>query len=283
MVGPDLPWGLELVSKISYSLAPRSDAAWQLRRIAHEQWGRRTRLGAGPRRDSVLRLTLRGRARIRLPRQTLDCGPGQVLLHPVGCPIEELTVPGPRPWEILLVSAAGRGLEAHWQDCFGGGIRVVRPANVALVEQQARVVLGAAAEGGPLVQRVADHGLRALLGLVRNGIGADSRGRDGAFATFEQCKRHIDTHYQDLTTATDIAAACGIDRAYLARQFRRHADDSPYAYLQRLKLVRASELVQEGRLTLDAIAEAVGYGSGFALSKAFRRHFGVSPQGWLAG
>jgi AraC-like DNA-binding protein len=49
------------------------------------------------------------------------------------------------------------------------------------------------------------------------------------------------------------------------------------AYLTGYRLDRAAELLREPDATLDAVARRVGYGSGFALSAAFKRERGVSP------
>ena len=49
------------------------------------------------------------------------------------------------------------------------------------------------------------------------------------------------------------------------------------AYLTGLRLAMAADLLRDGDATLEAVARAVGYGSPFALSTAFKRAYGVSP------
>ncbi|WP_295694675.1 helix-turn-helix domain-containing protein [Lapillicoccus sp.] len=48
-------------------------------------------------------------------------------------------------------------------------------------------------------------------------------------------------------------------------------------YLAQWRLDLAADLIGEGEMTLDAVAARVGYGSGFALSVAFKRVKGISP------
>lgn len=50
------------------------------------------------------------------------------------------------------------------------------------------------------------------------------------------------------------------------------------AYLTGWRLALAADLLREGGATVAAIARRVGYGSAFALSTAFKREYGVSPQ-----
>lgn len=49
-------------------------------------------------------------------------------------------------------------------------------------------------------------------------------------------------------------------------------------YLREWRLTLAADLLREPAATLDAVARQVGYGNGFALSTAFKRLRGISPQ-----
>ncbi len=55
------------------------------------------------------------------------------------------------------------------------------------------------------------------------------------------------------------------------------------AYLTDRRLSIAAELLREPDATVGAVARKVGYGSAFALSAAFKRERGVSPQEHRAG
>ncbi|NUP22712.1 MAG: helix-turn-helix transcriptional regulator, partial [Streptomyces sp.] len=54
--------------------------------------------------------------------------------------------------------------------------------------------------------------------------------------------------------------------------------EPPMTYLTGWRLALAADRLREGDATLEAIARQVGYGSAFALSSAFKRVYGVSPQ-----
>jgi AraC-like DNA-binding protein len=79
-------------------------------------------------------------------------------------------------------------------------------------------------------------------------------------------------------TVAALAAECGSSRAGFARRFRRAVGRPPVEYLTEWRLSLAADLLQDPDTTLDAIARAVGYGSGFALSAAFKRVRGVTPR-----
>ncbi|MEV4126357.1 AraC family transcriptional regulator [Nocardia sp. NPDC049707] len=79
-------------------------------------------------------------------------------------------------------------------------------------------------------------------------------------------------------TVASLAEAVGVSRAALARRFTDLVGEPPMAFLTEWRLALAADLLQESDATIESIARQVGYGSAFALSTAFKRHFGVSPR-----
>ncbi|MGH8881835.1 MAG: helix-turn-helix domain-containing protein, partial [Stackebrandtia sp.] len=53
-------------------------------------------------------------------------------------------------------------------------------------------------------------------------------------------------------------------------------------YLTEWRLALAADLLREPDATLDAVSHQVGYSNGFALSTAFKRVRGMSPQDYRA-
>jgi AraC-like DNA-binding protein len=77
-----------------------------------------------------------------------------------------------------------------------------------------------------------------------------------------------------------LAQRLNVSRATLAGRFRAGVGEPPMTYLANWRMLLASELLADPRLTTTQIAAKVGYGSPFALSTAFKRRFGVSPTGY---
>lgn len=81
-------------------------------------------------------------------------------------------------------------------------------------------------------------------------------------------------------TVATLAAEIGISRAALARRFSELVGEPPIAFLTDWRLAMAADLLREPGATIGSVAEQVGYGSPFALSAAFKRVRGVSPQAY---
>ncbi|MFI8070895.1 MULTISPECIES: AraC family transcriptional regulator [unclassified Streptomyces] len=79
-------------------------------------------------------------------------------------------------------------------------------------------------------------------------------------------------------TVASLAAKAGVSRAALARRFTELVGEPVMTYLTGWRLALAADLLRGSPSTLEAIARQVGYGSAFALSSAFKRGYGVSPQ-----
>jgi AraC-like DNA-binding protein len=79
-------------------------------------------------------------------------------------------------------------------------------------------------------------------------------------------------------TVAELAREVGASRAALARRFHELVGEPPMTFLTGWRIALAADLLREPGSTIGSVAEQVGYGSPFALSAAFKRIRGVSPQ-----
>jgi AraC-like DNA-binding protein len=95
--------------------------------------------------------------------------------------------------------------------------------------------------------------------------------------------RMLHNHPAHPWTVGALAGRTGVSRAALARRFTELVGEPPMSYLTSWRLALAADLLREPDATLGAVARQVGYSSAFALSAAFKRVRGVSPQAFRAG
>jgi AraC-like DNA-binding protein len=78
-------------------------------------------------------------------------------------------------------------------------------------------------------------------------------------------------------TVANLAAAVGSSRAVFARRFAEQVGEPPIAFLTNWRLALAADMLRSSQSTIAAVARQVGYSTPFALSSAFKRAYGVSP------
>jgi AraC-like DNA-binding protein len=78
-------------------------------------------------------------------------------------------------------------------------------------------------------------------------------------------------------TVERMAAEAGLSRSAFAARFAETVGEPPRAYLTRWRMREAARHLTSGDAPLDAVADRVGYASGAALSRAFKRVTGQTP------
>jgi AraC family transcriptional regulator len=78
----------------------------------------------------------------------------------------------------------------------------------------------------------------------------------------------------------DLALVAKLSSSHFFRVFRRAFGETPRAYLNRRRIVRAMDLMLHGGEPLSQIALACGFADQAHLSRLFRRIQGVTPGHW---
>lgn len=99
-----------------------------------------------------------------------------------------------------------------------------------------------------------------------------------ALETYQRARRIIQEGYLSFQTAEEAAAACHIAPSYLSRLFQRFGGTTPYRFLVKLKMNRATELLLEDRMMVKEAADELGFADAFHFSRTFKRVYGVSPE-----
>ena len=87
----------------------------------------------------------------------------------------------------------------------------------------------------------------------------------------------LNDHLEEEWTVARMAALLHVSAGHLHLLTKRHANLTPQDMLRELRMDRAQSLLQSTQLTLDDIADQIGYRSPYAFSDAFLRHTGMRP------
>ena len=88
--------------------------------------------------------------------------------------------------------------------------------------------------------------------------------------------RLLGEHLGERLTLEQLSSYAGIDKYHLARRFRAEVGLSPYAYLLRLRISRAKELLRLG-WSASLVASEVGFYDQSQMTRHFARVVGVPP------
>ncbi len=88
---------------------------------------------------------------------------------------------------------------------------------------------------------------------------------------------YINKHLSEAIDLKTIAEVAMISEFHFCRIFKAYIGESIGVYIARLRMERTAHLLQISDTSLTDIAEKTGYQSQQSLSKAFKKHFGVSP------
>lgn len=88
---------------------------------------------------------------------------------------------------------------------------------------------------------------------------------------------YINKHLKDAIDLKILASVANISEFHFHRIFKAFIGESLGSYISRLRLENAAKELQMSDLTLSEIADKTGYQSQYALSKAFKKHFGIAP------
>ena len=235
------------------------------------------------RRDSFpfycLEYVARGGGEVRLRGRSHPLQPGRLFAYGPGIP-HHITGTADHPLVKYFINLAGTQAPGLLRSCglAPGCVSEVFPANALqpLLDELIQAGLRARRESADLCVKLLE-----CLALRITGARTPLKGFDThAFATFQQCRRHIENHRLRLRTLEQIAGECHVNNAYLCRLFRRYDNQSPYQFLLRLKMNHAAQCLQQPDALVKQVAEETGFGDPCHFSRVFSAVFGLSPAGF---
>ncbi|MEX0776616.1 MAG: AraC family transcriptional regulator [Phycisphaeraceae bacterium] len=136
-----------------------------------------------------------------------------------------------------------------------------------------------------LIDRLGAMILYYTSGLIAEQL--DAPRRSDSTPWFERLRPAVDfmdRRFRDNPSLAQVAAHVHLSPIYFHRRFREILGVSPHAYMLRRRMQLARQLIEQRDGSIKQIAAGCGYDSAFYFSRAFKRHFAVSPRAmWRSG
>ena len=120
-----------------------------------------------------------------------------------------------------------------------------------------------------------------LLSAVRNysSTELESVGSAGTFSAAQRrdIREYLEANLSEVVSLEGLASNCQLSRYHYLRKFKNSFGCTPHAYLTKLRMTRAHDLLASGNLKVISVALECGYGQPGQFATVFKKHFGYSP------
>ncbi len=140
----------------------------------------------------------------------------------------------------------------------------------------AQLLQAEAFEGGAGALMAADA-LSEVLALMLVRGASRNPGRCATAPGIRRALDEIECRYSESLTVEQLAHSAAMSRYHFSRRFQEQVGESPYAYLQGIRLARAAELLRGGRTPVTEAAYSCGFTDLGRFGRKFKQRFGCAP------
>lgn len=225
----------------------------------------------------IIHFVLNGKGIIRLNGKQYDVGPHQIFLIPDNVRTF-YQADKDEPWEYIWFHIGGPKIPLILKEA---GLTPEHPvyspvACADVIEDLARDILNNYTRQYYCVgtlYKICDY-------MIENSASKKEQGIDSSLLYVKNVISYIQLKYSESIKIEDIAFALGLNRSYLTRLFKEATGYSLQDYLLTYRMKMAAKMLSNNDHSVSEIAQNVGYIDTFTFSKAFKRHFGMSPSAY---
>ena len=88
---------------------------------------------------------------------------------------------------------------------------------------------------------------------------------------------YIESNLNSPLALEELAEVACLSTSQFHRIFKRETDRTPFIFIEEMKMAKAYELMSEGKVMIHEMANLLGYKDYETFSRAFKKHFLLSP------
>ncbi|MBF0120494.1 MAG: helix-turn-helix domain-containing protein [Desulfobacterales bacterium] len=93
-----------------------------------------------------------------------------------------------------------------------------------------------------------------------------------------KAQKIMEEHFKDDISIDNIAENVGISSRHFKRRFKNATSETPINYLQKLRIEKAKQNLENSTISINEVIWQVGYEDVNSFRKLFRKHTGMSPK-----
>lgn len=180
-------------------------------------------------------------------------------------------------WEILFIMFRPTNIEAEWQRVVSNIGSVFSMSEDSSPIRFLKRIFASAAKN-----HITD-GFRAsaivyefVMELFRHQVSAKKAKQSWPLPVAEAAS-YMEASYQCLQSLEEIADKVNLSKYYFTRLYKKTTGYTPIEYLTKIRMEEAIRLLRETDMTMEAIAQELGYSTGSYFIKVFHQWIGISP------
>ena len=95
-----------------------------------------------------------------------------------------------------------------------------------------------------------------------------------------EAEDYLQAHFRENPSVEEVARHLGMSPRNLIRRFKAATGRLPGAYLQRVRVAAARQMLEDGRTPVLRVGTSVGYEDPAYFRRVFKRHMGLTPSGY---
>ncbi|MEK6991676.1 AraC family transcriptional regulator [Paenibacillus sp. FSL K6-1566] len=187
------------------------------------------------------------------------------------------------PWEFIFLLFRPNLILPHWRRFLREAGEVpYLPVDSAPV-RLSRIIVADAGAGrisDPLIASSCVY--QFMTELTRMHV-TTLRNRENWPENVRRAAEFIELNYSRMISIDQLSEQVSLSKYHLIRRFSASTGMTPGAYLTRIRTEKAMELLRGTGLSLETIAERIGYSSGSYFIKSFRNLTGLTPGEFRSG
>ncbi len=93
----------------------------------------------------------------------------------------------------------------------------------------------------------------------------------------DAARTYLDQHFSQAISLTQLSTIANLSSRQLSELFRRQMGMTPQQYLTEKRMQQACQLLEDGSLNIQQVADRVGYANLASFSDRFHKHLGQPP------
>ena len=96
-------------------------------------------------------------------------------------------------------------------------------------------------------------------------------------AEIQTAMKYIQQNYADTISLSELAAKVGLSEGHFCRSFKNFTGITPFAYLNKIRIIKSCELLSQTNKKITDIAILCGFNNISYFNRVFYRVMGVPP------